>query len=174
MVPVSTGADSGACASSAALYPGTFDPPTFGHLDVVHRAARLFDRVVVAVGDNGRKSALFTVQERVELLRRHVAELPGVSVTSFRGLVVDFARAEGLGVLVRGLRTVSDFEYEYQMALTNRALAPRVDTVFVMPSAEYAFLSSSLIKEVLRHGGDASRWLPEDVADAVAKRLSDG
>ena len=154
-----------------ALYAGTFDPLTFGHLDVIQRGAQLFERLVVAVADNSRKESLFSVDERVNMLASHTADLDNVEAASFSGLVVDFARDKGMGVLLRGLRTVSDFEYEYQMALTNRALAPDIDTVFVMPSSEWAFLSSSLIKEVVRGGGDASRWMPPDVAAAVADKL---
>ena len=155
-----------------ALYAGTFDPLTFGHLDLVERGARLFDELVVAVGDNSRKQPLFTADERVEMLRRHTASHANVSVTTFGGLIVDFAADNDIDVLLRGLRTVSDFEFEYQMAMTNRALSPALDTAFVMPSQEYAFLSSSLIKEVMQGGGDASRWLPADVADAVRERLA--
>ena len=155
-----------------ALYAGTFDPLTFGHLDLVERGARLFDELIVAVGDNSRKEPLFAVDERLAMLRAHTSALSNVSVTTFRGLIVDFAAAAGVDVLLRGLRTVSDFEFEFQMALTNRALSPDIDTAFVMPSQEYSFLSSSLIKEVMSAGGDASRWLPDDVAAAVRKRLS--
>ncbi len=154
-----------------ALYPGTFDPLTFGHLDLIERGARLFDRLTVGVATNSQKTPLFTADERVAMLARHTASLANVDVVSFGGLVVDYARKNGCGALLRGLRTVTDFENEYQMALTNRALEPDVDTVFVMPSQEYAFLSSSLIKEVIRNGGDASRWLPADVNDAVVARL---
>jgi len=156
-----------------ALYPGTFDPLTYGHIDVVERGARLFDRLVVGVADNPRKSPMFSVAERLATLERHVGDLGNVEIVSFQGLVVDYAQKHGLSALLRGLRTISDFEYEFQMALTNRALAPGLDTVFVMPSEEYAFLSSSLIKEVIRNGGDASRWLPDDVASAVAKQLAE-
>ena len=155
-----------------ALYPGTFDPVTHGHLDVVRRGARLFDRLTVGVADNPRKSPAFTVRERVALIRRHTREFDNVEVVSFRGLVVDYAAESKIDVLLRGVRTSTDFEYEYQMALTNRALRPTIESVFVMPAAEYAFLSSSLIKEVVASGGDASRWLPDDVLAALRKKLA--
>ena len=155
-----------------ALYAGTFDPPTFGHLDLVERGAGLFDHLVVAIAENSRKAPLLTTEERVALIRANAAGLANVEVVTFSGLVVDYARDHGIDVLLRGLRTVSDFEYEYQMALTNRALEPSIDTAFVMPSQEYAFLSSSLIKEVMSNGGDASRWLPDDVAVAVRSKLA--
>ena len=133
--------------------------------------ARLFDRLTVGVADNPRKRPLFTAKERVAMLRKHVRDLGNVDVVSFRGLVVDYASEHGMGTLLRGVRTSSDFEFEYQMALTNRALRPEIESMFVMPSAEYAYLSSSLIKEVDANGGDASRWLPEDVLRAVKRRL---
>lgn len=156
---------------SDALYPGSFDPVTLGHLDLIARGAALFGRVVVAVADNPRKKAVFTAAERVAMLRRHTKRHRNVEVVAFSGLVVDHAKAHGIGVLLRGVRTTSDFEFEYQMALTNRSLAPDVETVFMMPSAEYAFLSSTLIKDVVGNGGDASRWVPKDVERALAKRL---
>lgn len=154
-----------------ALYPGSFDPVTRGHLDLIARGAALFGRLVVAVADNPRKKPAFTVEERVAMLRRHTRKLRNVEVASFAGLAVDFAEGRGLGVILRGARTTSDFEFEYQMALTNRSLAPAVETVFLMPSEEFAFLSSSLIKEVVASGGDASRWVTNDVERALAKRL---
>lgn len=157
-----------------ALYPGTFDPPTLGHLDLIRRGVRLFDHLTVGVADNPRKRPLFSARERVNMLRKHVRDLDHVEVVSFRGLVVDYAADHGMGTLLRGVRTTSDFEFEFQMALTNRALRPAVESVFVMPSAEYAYLSSSLIKEVVANGGDASRWLPEDVLRAVKRRLAQG
>jgi pantetheine-phosphate adenylyltransferase len=154
-----------------ALYPGSFDPVTLGHLDLIARGAGLFDRLVVAVADNPRKKATFTVEERVAMLARHTKKHRNVEVATFAGLAVDFAKAHGLSVLLRGVRTASDFEFEFQMALTNRSLAPGVETAFMMPSAEFAFLSSTLIKEVVGAGGDASRWVPRDVERALAKRL---
>ena len=152
-----------------ALYPGSFDPVTRGHLDLVERARQLFDSVTVAVARNSRKDCVFDVQERIELLRE---VLPGeVKVVSFEGLVVEFCQREGYALVLRGLRSVADFEYEYQMALTNRHLASEVETVFVMPSAEYAFTSSSLIKDVLRNGGDVSSFLPEVIEEKLRIRL---
>jgi pantetheine-phosphate adenylyltransferase len=155
-----------------ALYPGSFDPVTLGHLDLIARGASLFDTVVVAVAGNPRKKTVFTVAERVAMLQRHTRRHGNVEVVSFSGLAVEFAKKSGLEVLLRGVRTASDFEYEYQMALTNRALERGVETVFMMPSEEYAFLSSTLIKEVVGAGGDASRWIPKDVGRALAKRLA--
>lgn len=155
-----------------ALYPGTFDPPTLGHLDLIRRGATLFDHLTVGVADNPRKEPLFTARERVTMLRRLVRGVGGVEVVAFRGLVVDYAADHGIGTLLRGVRTSSDFEFEYQMALTNRALRPSVESVFVMPAEEYSYLSSSLIKEVVANGGDASRWLPEPILRAVRRRLA--
>lgn len=132
----------------------------------------MFGRLTVGVADNPRKTPLFRAEERAEMIRRHVRKLRNVDVVSFRGLVVEYAAAHGMSVLLRGVRTTADFEFEYQMALTNRALAPSVESCFVMPSAEYAFLSSSLIREVVANGGDASRWLPPDVLAAVKSRLA--
>jgi len=158
---------------SRALYAGTFDPVTFGHLDLIERGVRLFGTLTVGVADNARKTPLFTAEERVAMVRRGVAErkLRGVEVVVLRGLVVDWAREHGVTVLLRGVRTTSDFEYEYQMALTNRALEESVESVFVMPSEKYAYLSSTLIREVVRAGGDASRWVPEEVEKALKERL---
>jgi pantetheine-phosphate adenylyltransferase len=155
----------------SALYPGSFDPVTLGHLDLIARGASLFDRLVVAVADNPRKKPVFTVAERVAMLKRHTKGHRNVEVASFGGLAVEFAKANGLTVLLRGVRTASDFEFEYQMALTNRALEHEVETVFMMPSEEYAFLSSTLIREVVGNGASAARWVPKDVEKALAKRL---
>jgi pantetheine-phosphate adenylyltransferase len=156
-----------------AVYPGTFDPPTNGHLDLIERGSRMFSRLVVAVAVNPRKEPILTPEERVEIIRRHAGHLGNVEVTFFRGMVVDFVRNVGAGFLLRGLRTVSDFEYEFQMALTNRSFAPDVDTVFVMPSQEYAYLSSTLIKESVALGGDVSAFVPEDVEKLLVDRLRD-
>ncbi len=157
-------------AATRVLYPGTFDPVTLGHLDLIRRGVDLFGRVLVAVAENDAKSPLFSGAERVEMLRAEVGGMP-VEVEQFRGLVVEHARARGIGVLLRGVRTVSDFEYEYQMAMTNRELAHDVDTVFIMPSEDYAYLSSRLIKEVYAGGGELRRFLPDRVHEALGRRL---
>jgi len=153
-----------------AVYPGSFDPVTNGHLDLIERGARVFDRLVVAVATNYEKRTLFTKAERVAMLRAHTAHLDNVEVDSFKGLVVDYVRGLGARVILRGIRTVSDFEYEFQMALTNRSFAD-IETVFAMPSQEYAYLSARLIKEVAALGGDVSHLVPPDVAKALTERL---
>ncbi len=157
-------------AEPRVLYPGSFDPLTLGHLDLIRRATELFGTVEVAVAENSAKQALFTVEERLEFLRQETAGLP-VRVEHFRGLVVEHARSRGIRVLLRGVRTVSDFEYEYQMAMTNRELAHEIDTAFIMPSEDYAYLSSRLIKEVYAAGGELRRFLPERVHLALTERL---
>ena len=154
-----------------AIYPGSFDPVTRGHLDLVERALPLFERLTVAVAVNSSKNATFTPEERVAMLREVLPADPRLSVTTFRGLVVDFCRAQGIGAILRGVRTVSDFEYEYQMALTNRHLAPGIETVFVMPSVQYSYVSSSLIREVVRNGGDVGSFLPPPVESRLRERL---
>lgn len=152
-----------------ALYPGSFDPVTRGHLDLVERALRLFESVTVAAAENISKQPVFNLEERLGLLRK---VLPAqVKVVAFRGLVVDYCRTQGYDVILRGLRTMSDFEYEYQMAMTNRHLAPQVETVFVMPNLQYSYVSSSLIKDVVRNGGDVSTFLPPDIEVALRARL---
>jgi len=150
-----------------AVYPGSFDPVTNGHLDVIERASRLFDRVIVAVGRNAGKSALFSAEERVSLLWEACAPWTNVEAVSFDGMLVGFAREQGAAVLIKGLRAVSDFEYEFQMALANRHLASDIETMFLMTSAEYQFLSSSIVKEIARVGGDVAPLVPE----VVARRL---
>jgi pantetheine-phosphate adenylyltransferase len=152
-----------------ALYPGSFDPVTLGHLDLVARACRMFDSVTVAVARNSSKNPVFTVEERIELLR---AELPAeVEVVGFSELVVEFAARGGYDAILRGLRNIGDFEFEYQMALTNRHLKPDIETVFVMPSHAYSYVSSSLIKDIVRYGGDVSSFVPERIAAAMRKKL---
>ena len=155
-----------------AVYPGTFDPITNGHLDIIRRGSRLFDRVIVAILGNPEKSPLFTLEERVDLIQKVVAGLPNVSVETFRGLLVDWARGRGANVIVRGLRAISDFEYEFQMALMNRRLDPEVETVFMMPAEAYSYVSSRLVKEVASLGGDVSGLVPPEVAAAIGARLA--
>ena len=151
-----------------ALYPGSFDPITNGHLDVIERAARLFDHVLVAVADNNAKNALFSTEDRVSLIRQSVSALPNVQVTSFKGLLVDFAAASGARVVVRGLRAVTDFEYEFQMALMNKTLRPDLETIFLASREVFTYVSSRVIKEVARLGGDVTRMVPPPVAAALA------
>jgi pantetheine-phosphate adenylyltransferase len=151
-----------------ALYPGSFDPITNGHLDVIERAARLFDHVLVAVADNNAKNALFSTEDRVSLIRQSVSSLPNVQVTSFKGLLVDFAAASGARVVVRGLRAVTDFEYEFQMALMNKTLRPDLETIFLASREVFTYVSSRVIKEVARLGGDVTRMVPAPVAAALA------
>jgi pantetheine-phosphate adenylyltransferase len=155
-----------------ALYPGTFDPVTYGHLDVIRRAAALFGKVIVGVSVNPRKAPLFGTAERVEMLREACREFDNVSVEVVPGLVVDFARAAGANVIVRGLRAVTDFEYELQMASTNRAMAPEIETVFFTPAPEYHYLSSSTVGEIACFGGDVSPFVPPHVARRLRERAA--
>ena len=161
-------------AERVAVYPGSFDPITLGHDDIIRRSLKLADRLIVAVAETSTqtKRPLFELEERVGLIQRIYRDMPQVDVVAFSGLLVDYCAKEGIGNILRGLRTPSDFEFEFQMALTNRALQPDIEVVFVMPAAEFVFLSSSLIKEVIGNGGDASRWLPADVHAAVAAKLA--
>ncbi len=156
-----------------AIYPGTFDPVTHGHTDLIERAARLFDRVIVGVSANPApsKRPAFTMDERLEFIRTALGALPNVEVEAFDTLLVDFVRERGAQVIMRGLRAVSDFEYEFQLASMNRQLHPGVETVFLTPSEQYAFISSSLVREVAALGGDVSRFVHPDVAAALAKRV---
>ncbi|HEX7172408.1 MAG TPA: pantetheine-phosphate adenylyltransferase [Candidatus Limnocylindria bacterium] len=157
-----------------AIFPGSFDPMTNAHLDVAKRASGLFDRLVVGVLNNPKKAPLFAIGDRVALIERCVAGLgPHVTVDAFDGLTVDFARHHGAGFIVRGLRAVSDFEAELQMALTNRKLAPEIDTTFLMTALEFGYVSSSLTKEVARFGGDITPMVPPPVAEALIGRFAD-
>ncbi|MBI5135965.1 MAG: pantetheine-phosphate adenylyltransferase [Nitrospirae bacterium] len=150
-----------------AIYPGTFDPVTNGHLDIIRRCAPLFNQVTVAVAVNPAKTPLFSIADRLEMLRDACADLPFVRVTSFEGLLVRFAESQGAQAIIRGLRAVSDFEYELQMALMNRRLSDRIETVFLMPSQEYTYLSSSIVKGVARAGGDVSELVPPGAQKAL-------
>lgn len=146
-----------------AVFPGSFDPLTNGHVDIIRRGAKLFDRIIVAVLTNAAKTPLFTVDERLEIIRENFRDLPEVEADTFDGLVVDYARAQGATVLVRGLRGIADFEYELQMAMMNRHLAPALETVFMMPAEQYTYVSSRLIKEVRSLGGSISGLVPPGV-----------
>lgn len=155
----------------AAMYPGTFDPITLGHEDLVRRAAVLFDSVVVAIASNtGSKTPMFTADERVDMARAALADLVNVEVARYDGLTVDFARAHGLRVIVRGLRAVSDFEYEFQLANMNRHLTDEVETAFLTPTEKYTFISSSLVREVAELGGDVSEFVSPKVGKALLER----
>lgn len=154
-----------------AIYPGSFDPPTNGHLDIVQRAAKLFDTVIVAVANNEEKRPLFGLKERVALVQESVTHLPNVRVESFHGLLVHYVERMGGHAVIRGLRAVSDFEFEFQLALMNRKLNERVETIFMMPKETYTFLSSRMIKEISRLGGDVHSFLPPHVEAALKKKL---
>ena len=154
-----------------AVYPGSFDPLTNGHLDIIRRGTRLFDKVIVAILENEGKAPLFSVEERMDLLRSVTADLPNVQVQSFSGLLVRFVEKVEANVLVRGIRAVSDFEYEFQMALMNRQISPGTETIFMMPAVEYTYVSSRLVKEVFRLGGDVSRLVPPIVLESLRRRL---
>ncbi|HEY0369250.1 MAG TPA: pantetheine-phosphate adenylyltransferase [Chthoniobacterales bacterium] len=152
-----------------AIYPGSFDPVTNGHLDVIERARKLFDEVIVAVAHNDQKSPLFSLEQRLEFLHRSIGSNDGVKIASFDGLLVEFALTQEAIAVIRGLRAISDFEFEFQMALMNRKLEARVETIFLMPKEEYTYLSSRIVKEIARLGGDITAFVPRHVADAFAK-----
>jgi pantetheine-phosphate adenylyltransferase len=157
---------------SVALFPASFDPVTHGHLDVAHRALRIFGRLVMSVAVNVAKQGVFTVEERLAMLEEQFVDNPRVSVTSFDTLSVDFAREVGANVIIRGVRAMSDFEYEFEMALMNKHLNPEIETVFMMPSQEYLYVSSSRLKELVRFGRDVEEFLPPNVAKQLRERLS--
>ena len=157
-----------------AIYPGSFDPITNGHLDVVRRAATMFDRVIVAVAGNEEKTPLFTATERTALVRGAVSQLRNVAVDAFDGLLVEYARRKKALVIVRGLRAVSDFEYELQLALMNRKLEPGVETIFLAPKDEYTFISSRMVKEIAKLGGDVSAFVPAAVQKAMVRKFACG
>jgi len=157
--------------SRRAIYPGTFDPVTYGHIDLIKRARKIFDEVIVAVAHNPGKAPLFSVEERVALLRRATRSLRGVVVEAFDSLAVDYTRRKRCRVMIRGLRMLSDFEYEFQMALTNRKLSQAVETIFMMPSESYAYVSGRLLKEAGELGADLRKFVPPFVAEALRRRL---
>ena len=157
--------------SRVAVYPGTFDPITNGHSDLVNRAVRMFDQVILAVAHNPDKSPLFSIEERVELARLVLGDMPNVEVREFSGLLIDFARECQASVVIRGLRAVSDFEYEFQLASMNRRLDKNIETVFLTPAENYTFVSASLVKEIARYGGDVSQFVHPEVYQALKRKF---
>ncbi len=153
-----------------AVYPGSFDPITNGHIDIIRRSSRTFDKVYVAVLVNSSKKPLFTQEERVEWIRKVTSDLPNVEVDTFSGLLVDYVRLKNANIIIKGLRALSDFEYEFQMALMNHKLHRDVETLFMMTSAKYQYLSSSIVKEVARHGGCLDGLVPDDMKEAITKK----
>lgn len=156
-----------------AVYPGTFDPVTFGHIDVIKRSSKMFDELVVGILTNVNKEPLFTVEERVDMITNLTKDIPNVSVATFDGLQIDFARCQKADFIVRGLRAVTDFEYELLMSQTNRILAPELDTIFLTTSLEYSYLSSSTVREVASFGGDISHFVPEEIEKLVKAKYSE-
>ena len=157
-----------------AIYPGSFDPMTYGHLDIIKRAAKFCDKLVVAVLNNSVKQPFFSVEEKKEILREAVFDLKNVAVDSFSGLLVDYAKAMGSRIVIRGLRAVTDFEYEFQLALTNRLLAGDLETLFISTSVEYLYLSSSVVKEIAINGGDIEKMVPGNVRRRILDKLESG
>ena len=157
-----------------AIYPGTFDPPTNGHLDLITRGSRIFSHLTVAILINPVKNPLFTVEERVEMLTEATTPLSNVSVATFDGLMVDFAKRQGAAAVLRGIRAISDYEHEFQMALMNRRLAPEIETVFLQPAGRYSFVSSRMVKEVFSFGGDITGLVPPNVLKRLRQRISNG
>lgn len=155
----------------SAIYPGTFDPLTLGHLDLIERASHIFDRVIVAVVINSRKNTAFLAEERMAMARASTRHLKNVKVESFDGLLVAYARKKGIHVLLRGLRAFSDFEYEFQMALTNRKMAPEIETIFLMPKESYSYINSSTVREVVERGGDIGGFVPTPVQRFIFRKL---
>lgn len=154
-----------------AVYPGTFDPVTYGHIDIIMRAAKIFDKVIVAVAHNKAKGTLFTVEERVVMLKDVIKDIRNVTVDDFNDLVVDYVKRTGSNVMIRGLRMISDFEYEFQMALTNRKLASDIETIFMMPHEDYSYVSSKLIKEAASLGADMASFIPKKVEIALKRKI---
>ena len=159
--------------NKVAIYAGTFDPITLGHLDLIERAARIFDRLILAVAVKSRKVPLFNVEERVSMARKVVRKWPNVVVDSFDGLLVEYARKKGVHVLIRGIRAFSDFEFEFQMTLTNRTLAPDIETLFLMPKEDYSYVSSSTVREVAELGGDTRKFVPGPVLKALRAKIKE-
>jgi pantetheine-phosphate adenylyltransferase len=158
-----------------ALYPGSFDPLTNGHLDILQRAAQMYDKVIVTVAVNNSKNAVFSGEERIELIKEAIEDYDWkdrIEIEQFTGLLINFARKKKVNVLLRGVRQISDFEYEFRMALTNRRLAPEIDTVFLMPDEQLTFISATIVKEIAAWGGDLSSFVPENVAKALRKKFT--
>lgn len=155
-----------------AVYPGSFDPITNGHLDIIKRAAKLYDRIIVGVLTNSSKKPLFSVEERMEMIRTVTSDLDNVYVDSFSGLLVDFAKANKVSVIVKGLRTVDDFEYEFQMALLNKTLDPEIETMFMMTNSKYSYISSSMVKELAGFGGDLTDLVPAQIVNNIKEKYS--
>ena len=153
-----------------AIYPGSFDPVTYGHIDIIKRAASIFDELIISVLNNPNKTPLFSVEERVNILEEITREIPNIKVTSYEGLLVEYAKATDAHVIIRGLRAITDFEYELQLAQTNRKLEPTVDTYFLTTSLEYAYLSSSTVREVASFGGDISKFVPPFIAELTYQK----
>jgi pantetheine-phosphate adenylyltransferase len=158
-------------ANRIAIYPGTFDPVTFGHLDVLERAAKMFDKVIISAAASTGKTALFSLEERVELLNKITMGMENVQTGSFSGLLVDYAKSKKANVIIRGLRAISDFEYEFQMALTNRKIAPAIETVFLMPNEKYSYISSTFVREIAKYGGNVSGFVPEAAEEMLKKKF---
>ena len=158
--------------SKIVLYPGTFDPFTLGHLDIVERAVKLFDKVIITIADNSNKEPLFSLEERIAFIDDATRHLPNVTCDNFDGLLVDFARKKNAVALIRGLRAVSDFEFEFQMALMNRQLEPEISTVFLMPNEKYSYLNSTIVKEVARFGGGTDKFVTKMVADKLKEKYN--
>ncbi len=155
------------------IYPGTFDPITYGHMDVLQRAAKLFDHVTVAIAQNAGKNPLFTAEERKEMVIPNVARFSNVSVTTFGGLLVEFAMNQKADAIIRGLRALSDFEFEFNMALMNRHLQPKIETIFVMPNEQFSYTSSTLVKQVAKFGGDVKHFVPPNVGEALKRAFAE-
>ena len=153
------------------VYPGSFDPATLGHLDIIRRASKLFDKLIVAAMVNGEKNSSFTMEEKVYFLKRMTRDIPNVEVECFSGLLADYMREKHACAIVKGLRAVSDFEYEFQMALANKKLNPELDTVFLMTGQKYLFLSSTIVRDIARHGGDISGLVSQEICEDIMKKL---